>query len=138
VTSDWQPPDFWISTPPFPEFTDFERKVLAFIANEEFGADADKFLRQVEASRVTERFNTIHGFYTHVEVDRSTCEPVHFANQGAECQIEDFYPGVGVILFGTDGYLDMIEGFGYSEDDFENRDLADLKLLSAERRKRLT
>jgi hypothetical protein len=115
--------------PPFPEFTDFERKALDVIA-ECFGSDADKFLRQVDASEVIDRINTIHGFYTRVRADRSACEPLPITDSGGHFEVADIEHGVGVILWGEDGYLDQIEGFGYGADVFAGKDLSKLKFVS--------
>jgi hypothetical protein len=109
--------------PPFPEFTDFERKALGVIADS-VGSDADKFHLQVEASEVFDRISTIHGFYTRIKVDRLASEALpNEQRAGGYFEVQGIEHGVGVILWFEDGYLHQIEGFGYDTDVFEGKDL---------------
>jgi hypothetical protein len=119
------------AVPPFPEFTDFERKALDVIARS-FGDDAKKFLRQVEASEVIDRINTIHGFYTLVKVDRSACEALHVGQKGGgHFEVEGIRYGLGVITWFEDGYLKELEGFGY-DDVLDGKNLSELNFISGD------
>ena len=116
--------------PPFPDFTDFERKALDVIAGS-FGPHADTLRKQIDASQVIDRINTIHGFYTRIKVDRSACGALPVAQtDGGYFEVEGIEHGVGVILWYEDGFLSDIEGFGYGEDVFEGIDLSGLKFVS--------
>jgi hypothetical protein len=115
--------------PPFPEFTDFEKKALHSIGAQ-FGAAEAAFRDQVAAAEVADRINTVVGFYTRVVVDRSRCEPLVVQFKGGQFDVEGVEFGVGVILWGEAGYLDQIEGFTYADDTLKHVDLADLKFLT--------
>jgi hypothetical protein len=115
--------------PPFPSFTDFEVRALDCIAAM-FGADADEFRRQVNASTVVDRINTIVGFYTRVVVDRSTCRPLSVRLKGGHFEVAGIELGMGVVLWDEGGYLETIEGFTYDDDPLEGRDLADLQFVA--------
>ena len=114
--------------PPFPAFTAFETAALNAISAS-FGTEADKFLAQVNASKVVDRINTAHGFYTRVSVDRSQCQPLPFREKGGSFEVEGVEHGIGVLLWEDDGYLETIEGFAYAGDPLLGRSLADLKFL---------
>lgn len=118
--------------PPFPEFTAFESAALNTIASS-FGADEAEFRRQLSAAKVIDRINSLAGFYTHVTVDRSVAQPVpidgkggHFAVTGVEC-------GLGIVLWGKEGYLETIEGYSVVKDALRDRKLASLQLASLEK-----
>jgi hypothetical protein len=113
---------------PFPAFTDFERRALESAAPM-FGENAKAFLEQVASAEVTDRVNTIVGFYTRVKVDRTKCSPVPLRYQGAHFEVEGIEHGVGIVLWDIDGdgYLETIEGWTVDEDPLEGVDLADLK-----------
>jgi hypothetical protein len=116
--------------PPFPEFTDFERKALQVIA-ECFGPNADIFRRQIAASEVTDRINTIHGFYTRIKVDRSACAPLPTDQRGGgDFEVKGIKHGVGVLSWFNEGYLEQLEGFGYDHDVFAGKNLSDVKFIS--------
>jgi hypothetical protein len=114
--------------PPFPAFTDFERRALVSTAPL-FGENAEAFLEQVASAEVTDRINTIVGFYTRVKVDRTKCSPVSLSHQGAHFDVEGIEHGLGIVLWDIDGdgYLETIEGWTVDEDPLEGVDLADLK-----------
>ncbi|CAN7210979.1 hypothetical protein LJR225_000746 [Phenylobacterium sp. LjRoot225] len=114
--------------PPFPEFTDFEQRALDSIAAL-FDADEDVFRRQIAAARVVDRINTIVGFYARVIVDRSKCQPLNMRAKGGHFEVEGIEHGMGVVLWEEDGYLNLIEGFTYSDSPLEGVDLAELKFI---------
>lgn len=130
--------DGWVSEeladvpacPPFPAFTDFERRALDSIAPL-FGDKADAFRKQVASAEVTDRINTIVGFYTRVMVDRTGCSRVLLRHQGAHFEAEGIEHGIGIVLWDTDGdgYLETIEGWTVGEDPFAGVDLATLKFV---------
>jgi hypothetical protein len=114
--------------PPFPAFTDFERRALESTAPL-FGENTKAFLEQVASAEVTDRINTIVGFYTRVKVDRTKCSPVPLRHQGAHFEVAGIEHGLGIVLWDIDGdgYLETIEGWTVGEDPLEGVDLADLK-----------
>ena len=116
--------------PPFPAFTEFERRALDETAPL-FGDKADAFREQVASAKVVDRINTIVGFYTRVKVDRGRCSPVPFSHQGAHFEVERIEHGIGIVLWDTDGdgYLETIEGWTVDENPLEGVDLADLKVV---------
>jgi hypothetical protein len=116
--------------PPFPAFTDFERRALDSTAPL-FGDKADAFREQVASAEVVDRINTIVGFYTRVKVDRVRCSPVPLSHQGAHFEVEGIEHGLGIVLWDTDGdgYLETIEGWTVDENPLEGVDLADLKFV---------
>lgn len=116
--------------PPFPEFTDFERRALECTAAL-FGEKADAFREQVASAEVVDRINTIVGFYTTVKVDRTKCSPVPLSHQGAHFEVEGIEHGLGIVLWDTDGdgFLETIEGWTVDDDPLEGIDLANLKFI---------
>lgn len=117
--------------PPFPDFTDFERKALDSIAPLFEGAEA-AFRQHVSTARVTDRINTIVGFYTRVEVDRAVCQPLPIRTKGGHFEVEGIEHGMGVVLWDDDGFLDQIEGFTYGEDQLAGRALDELRFVRLE------
>jgi hypothetical protein len=117
--------------PPFPSFTEFEAKALEAIA-ELFGDKADEFRQQVARGEVIDRINTIHGFYTRVRIGRGESRPVEIAHQGGHFAVEGLQHGVGVTVWGDDGYLETIEGYTYDYGGLEGWQLSELKLLRVE------
>ncbi len=128
--------DGWVSgalanlppSPPFPAFTDFERKSLDCIAAL-FEQDEGAFRDQIAAAKVVDRINTIVGFYTRVEVDRAMCRPLEISYKGAHFEVKGVEHGLGVVLWGADGFLDTIEGFTYTDDPLKNVDLSGLHFV---------
>ena len=118
--------------PPFPAFTDFEMSALKAISAL-FGDEAERFLVQLRASKVVDRINTAHGFYTRVSVDRSLCQPMSLDQKGGSFEVEGIQHGIGVLLWGDDGFLETIEGYSYGGDPLLGRSLPDLKFLGTER-----
>ena len=116
--------------PPFPAFTEFERRALESITPL-FGPKAGAFLEQISSAQVVDRINTIVGFYTRVKVDRAKCSPVPLSHQGAHFEVEGIEHGLGIILWDTggDGYLETIEGWTVDENPLEGVDLANLKFV---------
>lgn len=116
--------------PPFPAFTEFERRTLESTAPL-FGQEAEAFLEQIASAEVVDRINTIVGFYTRVKVDRAKCSPVRMSHQGAHFEVEGIEHGLGIILWDTDGdgYLETIEGWTVDEDPLEGVDLAKVKFI---------
>ena len=123
-------PDDGPPCPPFPEFTDFERRALECTAPL-FGEEADAFREQVASAEVVDRINTKVGFYTTVKVDRAKCSPVPLSHQGAHFEVEGIEHGLGIVLWDTDGdgFLETIEGCTVDENPFEGVDLAKLKFV---------
>jgi hypothetical protein len=115
--------------PPFPSFTEFELRALDCIASM-FGDEEGEFRKQVASSVVTDRINTLVGFYTRVVVDRSACRPLPIQFKGGHFEVDAVEHGVGVVLWDEDGYLETIEGFTYDEDPLRGRELADLKFIA--------
>lgn len=115
--------------PPFPSFTNFEARALDCLASM-FGADAKEFRKQVNASKVVDRVNTIVGFYTRVVVDRSACRPLPVRLKSGHFEVAGIEHGIGVVLWDEDGYLETIEGFTYDDNTLAGRDLSDLKLVA--------
>ncbi|KHL24277.1 hypothetical protein PK98_15035 [Croceibacterium mercuriale] len=97
-----------------------------------FGNEAGKFLDQVNASKVIDRINTAHGFYTRVSVDRSLCSPIPVGQKGGSFKVEGIEHGLGVLLWGDDGFLETVEGYSYGGDPLLDRSLADLKFSRIE------
>lgn len=116
--------------PPFPAFTDFERRALESTAPL-FGEKADAFREQIASAEVVDRINAIVGFYTRVRVDRANCSPVPLSHQGAHFEVEGIEHGVGIVLWDTDGdgFLETIEGWTVDENPLEGVELADLKFV---------
>lgn len=116
--------------PPFPAFTDFERRALDSTAPL-FGVRADAFREQVATAEVVDRINTIVGFYTRVKVDRAKCSPVALSHQGAHFEVDGIEHGLGIVLWDTDGdgFLETIEGWTVDENALEGVDLAALKFV---------
>jgi hypothetical protein len=118
------------SCPPFPAFTDFERRALDDIAPL-FGNKADAFREQVATAEVVDRINTSVGFYTRVKVDRTKCASVPLRHPGAHFEVAGIEHGIGIVLWDTDGdgYLETIEGWTVGENPLEGIDLANLKFV---------
>jgi hypothetical protein len=116
--------------PPFPAFTDFEQKVLDCIAPM-FGDSEASFRAQVASAQVIDRINTIVGFYTRVQVDRSKCAPVAMSRNGGHFDVKGIENGMGVILWDEngDGYLETIEGYTYDDDALAGKALPDLQFI---------
>lgn len=112
--------------PPFPAFTDFERTALDQIAAI-FGPNQTAFRAQIAASRVTDRINTVVGFYTRVAVDKSACQPMEIHGKAATFEVDGIAHGMGVILWAKEGYLDTIEGYTFEHDPLKGIDLSDLR-----------
>lgn len=123
-------PDDGPPCPPFPEFTDFERRALDCAAAL-FGDKADAFREQVASAKVVDRINTNVGFYTTVKVERAKCTPVPLRHQGAHFEVEGIEHGLGIVLWDTDGdgFLTTIEGWTVDENPLEGVDLANLKFV---------
>jgi hypothetical protein len=74
---------------------------------------------QLDSAEVSSRKLTGVGFFTHLKVDRSverapTPRPrIQILYVGAE--ISGLKRGASFVLFVTDGYLDVLEGFSYDE-----------------------
>ncbi len=117
--------------PPFPAFTNFEAKALDFIAAE-FDCGADTFRQQMASAKVTDRINTIHGFYTRIAADRESAPPIATDRLGGQFEVESIELGLGIIVWFEDGYVDYIEGFGYGTDVLAGIDLAELKFVSGQ------
>lgn len=115
--------------PPFPELTTFEARALDCLA-EMLGSQADEFRKQATAYRVLDRVNTIVGFYTRVTVDRSVCSPLPILKLGGRFDVAGIEHGLGVILWGDEGYVETIEGYTYDDNALADRDLADLKFVA--------
>lgn len=115
--------------PPFPALTNFERRTLAVIA-QLFGPDEAMFLQQVEAARVTDRINTVVGFYTRIAMDRTTVTALPMTHKGAHFEVPGTRYGMMVTLWDDDGYLADIEGVTYGDDDMGGQELADLDFTS--------
>lgn len=115
--------------PPFPALTNFERRTLNVIA-QLFGPDEATFLRQVEAARVTDRINTVVGFYTRIAMDRSALTALPITHKGAHFEVPGIRHGMLVTLWDEDGYLADIEGVTYGDDDLGGQQLADLDFTS--------
>jgi hypothetical protein len=116
--------------PPFPAFTDFERRALNSTAPL-FSEKAAAFREQVATAKVVDRINTIVGFYTRVKVDQVKCSPVPLSHQGAHFEVEGIKHGLSIILWDTDGdgFLETIEGCTVDEDPLKGVDLANLKFV---------
>jgi hypothetical protein len=116
--------------PPFPAFTDFERRALDSTAPL-FGEKAQALREQVASAEVVDRINTIVGFYTRVRVDRAKCSPVPLSHQGAHFEVEGVEHGLGIVLWDTDGdgYLETIEGWTVDENPLEGVDLDKLQFI---------
>lgn len=115
--------------PPFPAFTNFERRALSVIAKL-FGPDEPAFLQQVEAAQVTDRINTRVGFYTRIAMDRAKVAAVPITRKGAHFEVPGIRYGMLVTLWDDDGYLSTIEGVTYGEDDMCDQELVDLDFTS--------
>lgn len=113
--------------PPFPDLTAFERTVLDVLART-LDEDMDSFEAQVRAARVVGRINTIVGFYTDIEIDRSSCSPLSrsYNTIGVFCEFDRIPHGLGVILWFEAGYLRCLEGWTVDEDPLKGVDLATL------------
>jgi hypothetical protein len=113
--------------PPIGEFTAFERTVLQALSLD-FGAAIDAFLAQVRNARVIGRENTRVGFYTELEVDRSA-PALMVRNPLAEGHFwaEPLARGVGILLWGRDGYLTTIEGWTVEDDELTDACIAGLE-----------
>ena len=116
------------AVPPFPEMTRFERRALDVIA-EQFGAEADEFRRQIAASLVIDRVNTIVGFYTRIQVNRETTRPLPIMHKGAHFDVPGTRYGLLVLLWDEGGYLSDIEGVTYGDDDLGGQALTDLDFV---------
>ena len=114
--------------PSDPEFTAFELQALEHIAPQFIGHEA-AFRRQVDAAAVIDWENTAVGFFTEVRINRSACPPVEFRQQGGTFEVEDVPEGVGVILWGQDGYLTTIEAYTFVGQPLEGVDLMTLKFV---------
>jgi hypothetical protein len=115
--------------PPFPQFTNFERRALEVMA-ELFGPDASEFRRQIDACRVVDRVNTVVGFYTRTVVDKAAARPLTITYKGAHFEVPGTRYGMTVLLWDDDGYLSTIEATTYGEDDLGGQDLVDLNFVS--------
>lgn len=123
--------------PPFPEFTAFEAGVLEVLARSA-GAFEAIFRQQLAAARVTDRINTVVGFYTRVSIDRSSAPPLPAIPEqlrGAQTEIAEAKFGLVFLPRYEDGFLDDIEGaLNFSgelhpdEDTLGGKSLADLTL----------
>ena len=115
---------------PFPQFTTFERRALDVIA-QRFGSDESEFRRQIDSGRVVDQVNTIVGFYTRIEVDKTASRPLAIAHKGGHFEVPGTRYGMVVILWDDDdGYLSTIEAVTYGDDDLGGQDLAHLDFVS--------
>ena len=74
---------------------------------------------QLGFCEVSNREFTGHGFFTNLRVERSV-EPAPVPRSRIQVRdvggkIEGLKYGAGFVLFVTDGYLDLLEGFSYEE-----------------------
>ena len=63
-----------------------------------FGPDETTFLQQVEAARVTDRINTVVGFYTRIAMDRSAVTALPITRKGAHFEVPGIRYGMLVTL----------------------------------------
>lgn len=119
--------------PPFPEFTDFERKALDCIAPI-FAELEGEFRNQIANAVVVDRINTIVGFYTRVKVDRTKSKPVPIRHKGAHFEVCNVEHGIGIVLWDSDndGFLETIEGYTVDQDPLREIDLAHIQSVRME------
>jgi len=116
---------------PFPDLTDFETQVLHEIAPL-FGANEALFRQQVENCQVTDRVNTGSGFYTRLTLDRSSCQPLSYNQQGGHFHVDAVAHGLGIVLWDKDGYLETIEGYTMGEVSLKDMRLSSLRYIGIE------
>lgn len=95
-----------------------------------FGPNEASFRVQIEACRVTDRVNTVVGFYTRIAMDRATVSPLPISHKGAHFEVPGTRYGMLVSLWDDDGYLAEIEGVTYGEDDMGGQELTELAFTS--------
>jgi hypothetical protein len=92
--------------------TVLERAAIAAIRNE-LGGDQPEFDEQIQALVVERRENTGGGFFTHLRVNRGDARPFFRSLTSYELftDVSGMAHPLGLILFSTDGYLSLIEGY---------------------------
>lgn len=113
---------------PFPGLTDLEAQVLHEIALL-FGASEALFRQQVKNCQVTDRINTGAGFYTRLNLDRLSCQPVPYSRQGGHFHVGSIAHGLGIVLWDKDGYLETIEGYTIGNESLTDRALSSLHYM---------
>jgi hypothetical protein len=102
---------------PWTALDGFERDVLDMLVAGD--APSTKALQsQLAACRVVERERTGVGFFTKLGVDRSQVVPLdaRSARLGdVLAEIEGLQRGAGFLLWITEGYIDLLEGYSYDE-----------------------
>ena len=106
------------------EFTDLEVEALRaiFLETPEFAAALEQ---QFEASNVTTRENSGHGFFTRVKVadDARVVDCPSVLGHATHARIGGLRYGFGFVLFLDRGRLHMLEGFAYGSDSTHDLDL---------------
>ena len=110
-----------------PAFTPLEQTVLRVIC-EMHAVDRDALEAQLSSATVLSRENTGAGFFTRIDVGRSTLLLIggERRRDGPEARIDGLEHGMGFILWLKEGYLDCLEGYSYADStigiDFEKID----------------
>ncbi|MFP1132127.1 hypothetical protein [Asticcacaulis sp. W401b] len=115
---------------PFPDFTPFESYVLQELASE-FESHEHVFREQLRHAQVIDRINTGAGFYTRVKIEPSSCPALSYRQQGSHFDVADVEHGIGIVLWGDEGYLDTIEGYTYGDVSLVGRELSGLHILAS-------
>ena len=90
------------------------------------------FRRQLDRASVIDRINTLVGFYTRVVIDRARCTPLNLSGKGAQFDVEGVDHGLGIVVWGEDGYLATIEGFTNAGRPLQGVDLAQLNFVAVQ------
>jgi len=102
------------------KLTDLEMAVLVEMINK-CPTDREVFLQQLRNCQVVSRENTGCGFYTTLKVDSHVLPSESKERQlvqGAHVSCPELEHGAGFILYIQDGYLHMLEGYTFVDDQW--------------------
>lgn len=117
------------------QFTSLERAVLDWIADNAV-ADVPPLRAMISAARVTGRQNTGVGFYTDISIPTEARQPLTAKQMldGPIAHMVGLGPGMimGFMLWIDDGVPNCLEGYQFSDRNFETVDLnsVDLETLT--------
>jgi hypothetical protein len=105
------------------KLTDLEMAIMVELINKR-PADRDVFLQQLHNCQVVSRKNTGCGFYTTLKVDPhvlASGSKERELVQGAHISCPELAHGAGFILYLEGGYLHMLEGYTFADDQWPEK-----------------
>ena len=110
------------------EFNRLERAVLDTYGGF-YGSEEPRLALQIANARPTSRENSGAGFFTEVAVDRTGAEKIiAWGPLGQHyMQIDGLEHGLGLLLFFSEGYLSLIEGYSQAGEDTNAIDFSSIE-----------